>query len=106
MKSKRSKACSISKVSVKQAVYERHFGRCLFCGKQGTDFAHYISRANGGLGIEQNLVLLCRKCHFDLDQTPKRKDLLQIVKRYLVVKYQLFKDEDRVYKKYKEIKDE
>ena len=99
MKSKRSKACDIPK-SVREKVWLRHSGQCLFCGERGTDYAHYISRSNGGLGIEENIVLLCRKCHFELDQTTKRKDLLQIVKRYLVVKYPLFKDGDRVYKKY------
>ncbi len=29
--------------------------------------AHYISRAHGGLGIEQNVVTLCQDCHHNYD---------------------------------------
>ncbi len=101
MKSKRTKALSISP-KVRQAVIERHNGRCLLCGDVGTDIAHYLSRgAQGGLGIEQNLVLLCRDCHFRLDQTTERKSLLIAVKHYLEAIYPGFRDEDRRYDKWR-----
>lgn len=101
MKSKRSKAMDVSH-KTRLEVFERENYRCLLCGDIGTDCAHYLSRgAKGGLGIPENLVLLCRKCHFELDQTPKRKELLLIIKHYLELKYPGFQDKDRVYNKWK-----
>lgn len=102
-KSKRSKALDISK-SVKEAVWERDKGCCILCGEHFTAApnGHYISRANSGLGIEQNVVTLCKKCHFKLDQTTFRTRLLIAVGHYLELKYPGFRDEDRKYKKYEE----
>ena len=102
MKSKRSKACNISQ-KVKEAVWERDFHKCILCGSPNAyPNAHYIPRSQGGLGIEQNIVTLCPQCHFDLDQTPKRPNLLLSVRHYLDIKYPEFKHEDRFYKKYME----
>ena len=42
--------------------------------------AHYLSRAHGGLGIEENIVTLCMKCHHNLDNG-KDKDLRDAIKR-------------------------
>ena len=59
MKSRRSKATDIPQ-KVKQAVWERDGGRCVICGNTHNVMpnAHFISRANGGLGIEENVVHL------------------------------------------------
>ena len=55
----RTKACDIPQV-VKQKVWERDNHRCVICGNpQAMPNAHYISRAQGGLGIAQNIVTLC-----------------------------------------------
>lgn len=94
----RTKACSISK-TVKENVYRRDSGRCILCGKIGLPEAHYIPRSKGGLGIEENIVTLCRECHYQLDQTTKRKDLLKRVKEHLDLWYPWFCDADRIYKK-------
>ena len=50
--SKRSKACDISP-KVKKKVWERDNHCCIICGSPyAMPNAHYISRAQGGLGIE------------------------------------------------------
>lgn len=99
MKSKRTKALSISP-KIKKIVFERDGSCCILCGSpNGLPESHYISRAKSGLGIEQNIVTLCRPCHHRLDQTTERKNLLAFVKAYLDQKYPDFPDEKRVYKK-------
>lgn len=99
MKSERTKALAIS-AKVKKIVYERDGGRCVLCGSsQGLPEAHYIPRSAGGLGIEENVVTLCRKCHNRLDQTCERAELLERVKAHLDIWYPNFLDADRVYKK-------
>lgn len=77
--SKRTKAVSIT-AKVRKEVYNRDNGCCVLCGTpRNLQTAHYISRARGGLGIPQNLVMLCCECHFKYDQTTER----QTIRRYL-----------------------
>lgn len=95
---KRTKALSISK-AVKESVYRRDRGMCILCGRPGLPEAHYISRAKGGLGIEQNIVTLCRNCHYELDQTTRRRELLKSVKEHLDIWYLDFTDDERIYRK-------
>lgn len=83
--SKRTQALQITP-QVRKIVWERDKW-CILCGKVGTDTAHYISKGSGGLGIEQNLVLLCRKCHMDYDQSGKRLIIKEIIKSYLKIQY-------------------
>jgi len=67
MKSKRSKATDIPK-KVKDEVWERDDHCCVICGTPSAmPNCHYISRHNGGLGIPQNIVTACCKCHDDYD---------------------------------------
>lgn len=99
MKSERTKALAISP-KVKKTVYERDGGRCILCGStRGLPEAHYIPRSAGGLGIEENIVTLCRFCHHKLDQTTERAELLERVKAHLNLWYPSFSDADRIYKK-------
>lgn len=96
---RRTKELTISK-KVKMTVWERDRHRCILCGSPSAmPSAHYISRAKGGLGIEQNIVTLCFNCHRRLDQTTERKELLLKVKRYLNRFYPGFDDEKRIYHK-------
>lgn len=95
---KRTKALAISK-AVKESVYRRDRGMCILCGRPGLPEAHYISRAKGGLGIEQNIVTLCRNCHYELDQTTRRRELLKSVKEHLDIWYLDFPDDERIYRK-------
>lgn len=96
-KSKRTKALDISK-SVKDIVWERDNHRCIVCGStQAMPNAHYISRAKGGLGIEQNIVTLCMWCHRKYDQSLDRERIGKIIKEYLDMLYPNFTE--RIYKK-------
>ncbi|MDE6398764.1 MAG: HNH endonuclease [Clostridiales bacterium] len=94
----RTKACAISK-AVKETVYKRDRGRCILCGRPGLPEAHYIPRSKGGLGIEQNIVTLCRPCHDLMDNTTARESLRRRVKEHLDLWYPNFSDTDRIYKK-------
>lgn len=94
----RTKACAISQ-AVKETVYKRDRGQCVLCGKPGLPEAHYIPRSKGGLGIEQNIVTLCRSCHDLMDNTTARVSLLGRVKEHLDLWYPNFSDEQRIYKK-------
>lgn len=44
---------------------------------------HVISRANGGLGIEQNIVTGCLECHRKMDQSVHRKQMIDYANKYL-----------------------
>ena len=59
---RRTKALQIPP-AVKRAVHDRDGGLCILCGRPGDPVAHYISRAQGGLGIAENVVTLCGGCH-------------------------------------------
>ena len=99
MKSKRTKATNISK-KVKEIVYARDNGMCIVCRKQGLPNAHYVRRSQGGLGIEQNIVTLCLKCHNDFDNGLKRKEIENIIKEYLKSKYPEWNEKDLIYNKW------
>ena len=50
-----------------EAVKERD-KYCINCGSPyNLDVAHYIGKGRGGLGIKENLALLCRTCHHAFD---------------------------------------
>lgn len=95
---KRTKALAISQ-AVKAKVFKRDNGLCILCGRAGLPEAHYIPSSQGGLGIEQNIITLCRFCHNKLDQTTERGELLERVREHLDLWYPGFPDTDRKYKK-------
>lgn len=98
MKSERTKALEISK-EVKAAVWERDGGRCVLCGRRGNPEAHYISRGHDGLGIEQNILTLCRDCHRRYDQTIERKEIGAVLADYLRGHYPDWDPVDLIYRK-------
>lgn len=78
---------------------------CILCGRPAPSWntlayscAHYISRAQGGLGIEENIVTLCPSCHGDYDGYG-RKELRPVLRRYLREQYDDWNEEDLIYKK-------
>ena len=78
---------------------------CLWCGSPAPtraplafSCAHYISRAQGGLGISQNILTLCPDCHRKYDG-PERNTLRPILRRYLREHYDDWNEEDLIYKK-------
>lgn len=87
-------------IDVKQIVFERDRHCCILCGRPGLPNAHYIRRSQGGLGIEQNIVTLCIKCHDDYDNGFKREEYGKAIKDYLDMHYPGFPDEKRVYTKF------
>lgn len=107
MKSKRAKACDIPK-SVKDRVWERDGGRCVVCGdhRYAMPNAHYISRAKGGLGIEQNIVTLCsslspNKCHYRYDSgtAQEREAIGAIIRDHFKSHYPDWDEEKLFYRK-------
>ena len=104
---KRAKALQIPK-KVKEAVYERDGGLCVVCGRRGLPEAHYIPRSKGGLGIEQNVVCLCRDCHnkFDFGDGETVAFMDSMIQMYLREHYIDWSVDDLVYKKYGGIFDE
>lgn len=100
-KSKRTNATDISPY-VKQTVWSRDMGCCIFCGTPvdvSMANAHVIPRSSGGLGIEQNIVTLCVKHHMMMDQTSHRKILLEIANKHLQSHYSNIESVDLTFKK-------
>ena len=104
----RTKALAIPK-SVKQAVAERDsvngWPCCILCGRPAPSdaplafsCAHYISRAQSGLGIEENILTLCPDCHREYDTTG-RKALQPILRKHLSEHYENWSEENLIYRK-------
>ena len=78
---------------------------CINCGRPspdgGTEWsnAHYISRAQGGLGIEENILTLCPNCHHDFDQTTKREEMRAFFREYLMERYPGWDESKLIYQK-------
>lgn len=83
---RRTKALQIS-AKVKRIVYERDNGCCIFCKMRGDPVGHFVSRGQGGLGIEENIISVCAECHRMLDQTTNRAQMKEIAREYLKSKY-------------------
>lgn len=83
---RRTKALDIPP-RVKKIVYARDSGLCVLCGAPGAPNAHYVSRGQSGLGIEQNVVTLCQTCHTAYDQSSRREILKNTIADYLRSKY-------------------
>ena len=96
---KRTKALDISK-KVKDRVWERDGERCILCGSSyAMPNAHYIARAQGGLGIEENIVTLCFDCHNLYDNSTYRGRLREEIRDYLAGQYPEWDEEKLKYKK-------
>lgn len=98
-KSERAKACAISR-ETKLKVYERDGGTCILCGCPGLPEAHYIPRSRGGLGIEQNIITLCRPCHREFDEGQNSEKIAAIIADYFRSKYEGWNEDELIYKKY------
>lgn len=95
----RTKALDIP-ACVKDAVCERDNRCCVLCGdSRAAPNAHYISRAQGGLGIAQNIVTLCEKCHRDYDQSENREFIRKELRFYLSGIYPDWNENELKYRK-------
>ena len=102
MKSKRAKACDISK-KVKDIVWERDGHRCIICGSSyAMPNSHFIRRSQGGLGIEENIVTMCNRCHMMYDQGPERELIGKYTEAYLRKKYPDWNPDELIYKKWED----
>lgn len=97
---KRTKAVAITK-EVREAVERRDGGRCIFCGNIGRGEAHYIGRAQGGLGIEENIVTACRFCHGEMDNGKNTKLYKERARDYLKGIYPDWDESKLVYDKWR-----
>ena len=108
-KSTRTKALEIP-IEVKRAVAERDsvdgWACCINCGKPAPTTnplafsnAHYISRGQGGLGVEENILTLCWGCHMMYDQSEHREKMKAFFREYLESKYSDWEEEKLIYKK-------
>lgn len=95
---KRTRATAIP-AKVKREVEERDHGHCIFCGRPGRGEAHFISRAQGGLGIEENLITVCRPCHDLMDNSTKRQQMLSFAREHLKARYPYWDESLLVYEK-------
>ena len=106
---KETKATSISD-AVRRRVAARDeidgWTCCIICGKPApsgasTAFscAHFIPRSEGGLGVEENIVSLCPRCHGMYDQGIDRKNTTIFLANYLKSKYPDWDEDKLIYKK-------
>lgn len=109
-KSTRAKEFS---AKVREVIKQRDSEQCIFCRKKyhveetteagyWLSIMHYIPRAKGGLGIEQNGAIGCQYHHTLMDNGNKglREEMLELFKEYLQEHYPDWKEEDLIYKKY------
>ena len=100
LSSRRARALAISP-GVKRLVNYRDGGRCVYCGRPGLPEAHYIPRSKGGLGIEQNVLTLCRPCHDRYDNGPAaiREGMREYFGEYLASQYPDWNEDNLIYRK-------
>ena len=92
---RRTKALQIP-MAVKQKVYIRDGGCCIWCGCPGDPVVHFIAKSQGGRGIEENIVCGCYFCHTQYDQTDQREKYREKAREYLKSKYPDW-DESKLY---------
>ena len=104
-----TKAVGIT-VAVKENVADRDsfngWTCCVLCGcpapvnnRLSFSNAHYISRSQGGLGVEENILTLCPGCHYRYDHTTDRAMLKPFFGRYLKEHYPDWEESKIIYKK-------
>lgn len=77
---------------------------CVFCGLAAPaplawSNAHFISRAQGGLGIPENGLTLCPVCHRRYDQTIARSEMRAFFREYLQEHHTDWNEEKLYYRK-------
>lgn len=79
---------------------------CIWCGKPAPTEnplayanAHYIPRSLGGLGIEENILNLCFRCHYKYDRTTSREEMRAFFENHLRHHYKNWNEENLIYRK-------
>lgn len=92
----------------KEAISERDsidgWPCCVWCGLAAPatlawSNAHFISRAQGGLGIPENGLTLCPECHRRYDHSTQRQEMRRFFRVYLKLKYQDWNEDGLIYRK-------
>lgn len=106
--SRRAKACAIP-AEVEAEVRRRDKGACIFCKNtvNVSSRVHVVSRADGGLGIVENIITACtdfteNKCHTKLDHGTReeRRAMYDFARDYLRVHYPNLDEINVRYSKY------
>ena len=120
-----SKADMTKKVAisnkVRERVHERDNDECIFCqmgyhaasekrmanefGYQGRQIMHFVSRARGGLGIEENLAIGCTLHHmlYDNGAHGEHAEMKPLFEEYLKDMYPDWDEKKLVYNKWAEM---
>lgn len=96
---KRTKAVAITP-EVRKFVEDRDGGCCIFCGRRGRGEGHFVNRSQGGLGIPENIVTVCRDCHREMDNGLYTKVFRQKAEDYLKSQYPYWDRDKLVYHKW------
>lgn len=77
---------------------------CVYCGDPAPGLtawsnAHFIARSQGGLGVLENGLTLCPKCHKRYDHTFARKKMREFFREYLKSKDKYWNEDELVYRK-------
>ena len=92
----------------KEAIAERDsidgWPCCVFCGAAAPaplawSNAHFISRAQGGLGTPANGLTLCPGCHRRYDQSTARAEMRGFFREYLKEHYEDWSEDALIYRK-------
>ena len=71
---------------------------CQYCGSPyNIEVHHYVERSRGGMGIEQNLICLCTRCHNRLHSG--ETEIRNFCGEYLHEKYPTYTERDLIYRK-------
>ena len=104
MKHRQTKSTDIPK-EVKDKVFLRDGGACVWCGRRGAYVmpeAHFIPRSKGGLGVEENVLTLCRYvCHEQYDHGDRniRDNMRERFREYLKEHYPAWDETKLIYHK-------
>ena len=95
---KQTKATNITP-AVKREVMERDGGLCVVCGCPGDPVSHVVRRSQGGLGIPQNVVCHCWRCHLMYDLRTSEAVRIKTI-AYIKSKYPGWTEEAMKYSKW------
>lgn len=59
-----------------------------------------VPRSHGGMGVPQNIVTVCRKCHDLMDNSTQRQQMIEIARAYLKDYYPDISQSDVIYQKW------
>lgn len=87
--------------ATKKKVWQRDFGRCVLCGSiNAGPHCHFVRRAHGGLGTEENIWTGCQRCHEAFDSEATDGPLHARMRDYLKTLYPQWDESNLKYRKW------